>query len=140
MAKHVHAEVIKAWADGAEIEVFLELADENRWIPCDRPVWSAVGQYRVKPVPHKWQKEMDAFKAGKVVEWRYTHIEEDMWIKCVFPWWDHPFAIFRIRPEKVEQMWYFEKDSHNRRGSIRHLATNLKLTFEDGKLVGAEVL
>lgn len=49
---HVHAEVIKAWADGAEIEVRL---NSNRgWVKCGRPIWDEEYEYRVKPkVTHK---------------------------------------------------------------------------------------
>lgn len=46
---HVHAEVIKAWADGAEIEVRL---NSNRgWVKCGRPIWEDEYEYRVKPKP-----------------------------------------------------------------------------------------
>lgn len=52
MVKHVHCELIKAWADGAEIE-FLELSDgegENQtavWIRTDQPAWWPSRVYRV---------------------------------------------------------------------------------------------
>lgn len=44
-----HAELIKAWADGAEIEV---LNDEQRWEALkNRPMWYEDMQYRIKPEP-----------------------------------------------------------------------------------------
>ena len=47
---HKHAEIIKAWTDGAEIEV--RYPDEgNLWRACPNPLWSAVHEYRVKPTP-----------------------------------------------------------------------------------------
>lgn len=51
MKPHVHAEVIKAWADGAEIEYYCK--EFGRWcdIACNRPTWYDWTQYRVKPEP-----------------------------------------------------------------------------------------
>lgn len=47
MKPHVHAEVIKAWADGAEIEYYSqELAC---WRDVDPPRWNEGVHYRVKP-------------------------------------------------------------------------------------------
>lgn len=43
--KHKHAELIKAWADGAEIEV---LKGEN-WVYNSNPDWAPAHNYRVKP-------------------------------------------------------------------------------------------
>jgi hypothetical protein len=47
---HKHAEVIKAWADGAEIEYF------NTYYGCwmamkTQPVWDEREKYRIKPEP-----------------------------------------------------------------------------------------
>jgi hypothetical protein len=44
---HIHAEVIKAWADGAEIEFLLG----SEWYPYPAPGWSTSCGYRVKPEP-----------------------------------------------------------------------------------------
>jgi hypothetical protein len=46
---HVHAEVIKAWADGAEIEFRQE--ECHMWKKVDYPTWNVHNQYRVKPEP-----------------------------------------------------------------------------------------
>lgn len=44
-----HAEVIKAWADGAEIEY---RGDESEiWTMASTPSWRENAQYRVKPEP-----------------------------------------------------------------------------------------
>ena len=47
--KHKHAEVIKAWADGEEIE-FLFNGDGKTWRPChsNKPGWDETVNYRVK--------------------------------------------------------------------------------------------
>jgi hypothetical protein len=49
---HKHAEVIKAWADGAEIE-YLETmtSKEPYWANAPMPKWSEETMYRVKPEP-----------------------------------------------------------------------------------------
>lgn len=45
---HKHAELIKAWADGATIEWYESLVD--RWYTCDiAPMWRETGIYRIKP-------------------------------------------------------------------------------------------
>ena len=46
--KHVHSEVIKAWADGAKIQFFNKIL--NEWEDLDlNPLWIVSTQYRVKP-------------------------------------------------------------------------------------------
>jgi hypothetical protein len=57
---HVHAEIIKAWADGAKIEVECN----GYWVPLsDRPCWYETVKYRIKP---------ERIEAGKALEecWR----------------------------------------------------------------------
>lgn len=49
MKPHVHAEVIKAWADGAEIEYFNTVW--NSWCKQTNPTWALTYQYRIKPQP-----------------------------------------------------------------------------------------
>ena len=48
MKPHVHAELIKKWADGAEIEV---KSHGDAWIPAGLPGWYPANEYRVKPAP-----------------------------------------------------------------------------------------
>jgi hypothetical protein len=47
MKPHKHAEVIKAWADGAEIESLIA----DQWMVVNPPKWQINGKYRVKPEP-----------------------------------------------------------------------------------------
>jgi hypothetical protein len=46
---HIHADVIKAWADGAEIEICMNTFDV--WIPVAHPNWLPDMRYRVQPEP-----------------------------------------------------------------------------------------
>jgi hypothetical protein len=50
MKPHKHAELIKAWADGAEIQIFNP--DNMEWedLQCT-PVWNDQMKYRIKPEP-----------------------------------------------------------------------------------------
>jgi hypothetical protein len=45
---HKHAALIKAWADGAEIE---KQANTGEWFIDYRPDWHEYGEYRIKPEP-----------------------------------------------------------------------------------------
>ena len=50
MKPHKHAELIKAWADGAEIEYRYEWNQE--WLSCGgHPDWFDNAEYRIKPEP-----------------------------------------------------------------------------------------
>ena len=46
---HKHAELIKAWADGAEIEY--KYFRSGQWIQIETPNWDATVEYRIKPEP-----------------------------------------------------------------------------------------
>jgi hypothetical protein len=46
---HKHAEAIKAWADGAEIEC--RQLSGGHWLTVYDPAWSKVSEYRIKPEP-----------------------------------------------------------------------------------------
>jgi len=48
MKPHKHAELIKAWADGAEIEVERILYG---WVNAPTPQWLEQAVYRIKPTP-----------------------------------------------------------------------------------------
>jgi hypothetical protein len=50
MKPHKHAELIKAWADGHQIQIF----DHGTWLDYregDTPAWNPEYQYRIKPQP-----------------------------------------------------------------------------------------
>jgi len=51
MAKHKHSEIIKAWADGAEIEWFNNLTRKWELITYQYPSWDENYSYRVKHQP-----------------------------------------------------------------------------------------
>lgn len=48
--KHKYAELIHAWADGAEIECKADSSNLNDWIPCPHPFWDDDSvEFRIKP-------------------------------------------------------------------------------------------
>jgi hypothetical protein len=143
---HKHAAVIKAWADGAEIECRSRGAD--RWIPTEYPAWHLDVEYRVKPEPHKWQKEMDAYYLHrKNIQCRgdprhswttWDGVRSTGTIENPDPRFNDPHFEFRIKPEQVVK--YAWAHPANAAVGWREIDANLKLTFEDGKLIKAEVL
>ena len=50
MGKHVHSELIKQWADGAEIEYFCKFGG---WVTVETPTWNPELKYRMKQEPPK---------------------------------------------------------------------------------------
>ncbi len=48
---HVHAELIKAWADGATIQWYNNITGEWETNKHHAPCWDATTKYRVKPEP-----------------------------------------------------------------------------------------
>ena len=54
--KHKHCELIKAWADGADIEFRQSLS--QAWVSVKDPVWAENTEYRIKP-------------AEKIVRWQW---------------------------------------------------------------------
>ena len=47
---HKHADLIKAWADGAEIEQQSRITD-GKWYEQKNPCWGTDTTYRIKPTP-----------------------------------------------------------------------------------------
>lgn len=53
MKPHKHAELIKAWANGAEIEWRSNAVFS--WVTCHSPMWDDAGEFRIKP-EKKWYR------------------------------------------------------------------------------------
>lgn len=47
---HKHAALIKAWADGDQIE-YLGIGSASVWESVTNPRWDGYGEYRIKPEP-----------------------------------------------------------------------------------------
>lgn len=71
-APHRHADVIKAWADGAEIQYKNEGMLE--WCTCDKtPFWNPLCNYRIKPEP-KPDRYQYAAITDESVKWYFSPI------------------------------------------------------------------
>ena len=95
MTPHVHAEVIKAWADGHAIEY--RMTSQEEWKAVDSryaPAFYESWEYRVRPQPKRSTKEMHLY----LPEWATVPINTA----------DYP--------------------------------PNVRMIFENGKLVGAELI
>ena len=46
-----HADLIHAWADGAEIQLYSQ--EEGKWVGDKNPLWAEFTQYRIKPEEKK---------------------------------------------------------------------------------------
>jgi hypothetical protein len=57
MKPHKHAEAIKAWADGATIEMF---TDNGKWERVPHPTWMSGMEYRIKhePKPDRVEEQL----------------------------------------------------------------------------------
>ncbi len=86
--KHKHADLIIAWANGAEIEGFDPLA--NGWYPSTYPSWMEENAYRLKPDAFT-QKMIDAYKRGDKIKYRLN-------VKYASKWNDLDF----VNPEDIE--------------------------------------
>lgn len=148
---HKHAAIIKAWADGATIQ-FKNPAGE--WVDClTIPRWWKTTEYREKPEPHKWQEVMDAYAQGKVIQaagndkiWYDWQKEDPHCIVCGGPPWDSFSVQFRIKPELVERTAQVKLLCDPQVGNYIDMFHgdganhNIKVIFENGVLVAAEVL
>lgn len=125
---HKHAEAIKAWADGKQIQWAEALpptaADplaqrEPGWFdvcPGVAPMWAEHHLYRAKPEP-KWQKEREAFYRGERIQWRSLCAQHAKhgWMDVppgsplMGPAFDEPTNEFRVPRE-----WQAERDAFDR--------------------------
>lgn len=73
---HKHAELIKAWADGAEIECWVESTME--WMHIANPNWYEKHQYRIKPEPKPDMRKhifVSAIAEG-ICEWKIVELRD----------------------------------------------------------------
>ena len=74
---HKHAALIKAWADGAEIEY--KYFRSGQWIQIGTPNWDATVEYRIKPEPKPDRVYYGVFDGvgGVMLDSCFTAIEDD---------------------------------------------------------------
>lgn len=62
---HKHAELIKLWADGAEIQVKDSGA---RWLDMANPTWQEWNTYRIKPKTTKYRNYLSCSGEIRVIQ------------------------------------------------------------------------
>jgi hypothetical protein len=81
--KHKHCDLIKAWADGAEIEQRHPLSSYPVWEDlCKYPAWSEYMEYRIKPKTIKYRVALftdNSLAVSSEVDAKYW--EENRWFK-----------------------------------------------------------
>ena len=131
MKPHKHAELIKAWADGAEIEYRIYSVDSwTDWKDCVEPTWITDWdfEYRIKPEPKP-----------DVEDWHPDVRFEDGVYRFDLPNGDE----FVIVPKQDEVVYGNARSYENPCFLQTKLKdSNLKLTFdgETGELKDAEVI
>jgi hypothetical protein len=76
MKPHKHAALIKAWADGAEIEYF-DIDCTDVWQAAPSPAWSIDSEYRIKPQP-----KPDVVLYTRITNCGIAHLSERKSIDC----------------------------------------------------------
>lgn len=64
--KHKHAELIKAWADGAGIQY---KSAAGIWCDFENPIWDKDIKYRIKPEP-----KPDFYGFMKIDKWKFFQV------------------------------------------------------------------
>jgi hypothetical protein len=87
--KRKHADLIHAWADGAQIQLFSLVYD--RWEDVKDPSWSEHYEYRIKPEPHPDFIKRFYLEVNPLVGHRFSEAYSDKdlvnkhsLIKCTF--------------------------------------------------------
>lgn len=98
MKEQRHAALIKAWADGAVIQVqnMVSLV----WVDClaNHPAWDENSQYRIKLVPHPHAALIKAHQDGAKIQFRSDGTDWD-WFDLTKPNW-HSEKEYRVKPEE----------------------------------------
>jgi hypothetical protein len=112
---HKHAALIKAWADGAEIEVRYPSCRGGwtNWKGSTNPTWNPELEYRIKP--HKYQEVIDAWKEGKDIQFKTDQVP--IWCDArkytsennPLPFDTYPSWEWRIKPPTKKYRLYLYK-------------------------------
>ena len=69
MPKHIHAELIKQWADDPSLQIQAKHPDRDEWYSVPSlPVWYPTAQYRIKPEPDPYAEFKQALAEGKRIQ------------------------------------------------------------------------
>ncbi len=74
MTKHVHADVIHAYAEGKQIQFFSKV--RNKWEDIEAPVFAPDYMYRVKPSSMTFFRSFDVYTHGVEVATHYKRKDD----------------------------------------------------------------
>lgn len=120
---HPHAELIKAWADGAEIEVHIPHVG---WVPVrQRCSWNPGHTFRIKPDPYAVFKE--ALARGERVDVRLKGLRPGYgWEEMTPRTHAEGMNCFSDRHEhRIALPWQDERDAHDRGEAIEYMAKGM---------------
>jgi hypothetical protein len=87
--KHKHADAIKAWADGAQIE---HLSLDGTWVLCNGPLWNEFTEYRIyDPYAELKAAAQDQTKQIRLIGGEWYDAGERVWL------WVHTPDSYKIR-------------------------------------------
>lgn len=97
--KHKYAEVIKAWADGAQIDFYHDVL--KRWLPSATPTWHAEERYRVRPqIARPYAEVIKAWADGAEIQ--VQDFPSRKWVPAGAPQW-LPGRKYRIAPRRSKK-------------------------------------
>lgn len=99
--QHKWYAVAKQWVEGKEIQFRKkEFSEWSEWKTTNSPNWFTDNgiEYRVKPEPHKHQEFINAFNAGKSIQF-WSTVSKD-WVDSPDPTWNNNFK-YRIKPKDI---------------------------------------
>lgn len=112
---HKHAAVIKAWADGKEIEFRPFGRDYWQTMRDNHPLWNENTEYRVKPELIEWQAEREAHARGEAIEVRLAVQGEKIgWLDSSRPLWLSRGGGYEYRIKPKPHKWQAEMDAQAR--------------------------
>lgn len=110
---HKHAEFLRAIADGLIVEGQPPRGAEwAPWVQVTHLGTLDIEGYMFRIKPHRWQKEIDAQKAGKKIQVR--HVGSKIWSGGtveVAPFLGHPFE-YRVKPDTLRYRVGYAKSRH----------------------------
>lgn len=131
MTRHIHADLIKAWADGAEIEYLNEALRE--WRDAGSPVWSPATKYRVK---HPLQALIDARDLGATIQVRMKGDPYSVWKDDSKVKFDSPDSVeYRIKPDVLKYRRCIRYKAGRRSGGAENMFVDCVESLEDATYI-----
>lgn len=95
--KNKHAEIIKSWADGANIEGRCVQEGVYEWVDIDTPSWNPEWEYRIK---NPLREVIDAYSRGKPIQYFDELLNE--WCPATTPSWNIGVK-YRVHPNPNQE-------------------------------------